>query len=138
MPNLIALVLSNWKLIIIILAFAVSNAWSLNHGMNIVEAEQEAALSLQRENNLRINTEVSDDLSKKYTALRKRYDDLIRVRQASSVSNTNTSGRDNARPTANGLHGDVGETVGYPLMLQADLQTQQLIACQNWIREISK
>lgn len=133
MANLAILILNNWKPIVIALAFIISNGWSLNHGMGIVQREQAAAISRSRENNLKVNTEVSNELQAKYTALRKRYDALNRMRTASNMRISDTSSGHNATSGAVGFSGGMDAVVG-TLMFQADIQAQQLIACQNWIR----
>jgi hypothetical protein len=131
--NALAILLQYWKPLVIVLLLLVSNAWSLNHGMVLVEREQDAAISRQRENNLKVNTEVSDALQKKYASLRHRYDDIIRMRQTGGLLLSPTTGRPDAAPCTNGLSGEI-----LSLMLQADLNTQQLIALQTWIKTIGK
>lgn len=105
-------------------------------GASDMQKEWDAAVSNARANNIKINTEVSDDLQKNYTALRKRYD-AMRVRYAGDLRASDTTSGHNAAAPRIGLPWQVYEPLA-ALMLQADLQTQQLIGCQNWIRKLSE
>lgn len=128
------LVKNNWKPLLIILALLVSHAWAYRHGMLAVEAEWAEAVSNQRANNLIRNERVSNALQTENANLRKRYDDLKRLRSSGSVRTGNPAIGCNAATCGNGLSGEVADSIGI-LMLQADLQTKQLIACQDWIRK---
>lgn len=87
------------------------------------------------ERNLQLNNEVSDALQKQHDITRSRYDD-IRVRSSGRVF-VSASGKCDERASNKGVSGDVGETIAR-LMRDAELQTNQLIACQEWIRRTAE
>lgn len=62
----------------------------------------------------------------------------LRPKSDSSMSgNSRTPREHNGTPSGNGLSWE-NTTAIVELMQKADLQTQQLLACQAWIREISQ
>lgn len=134
--TLIPWILNNWKPLLISALLIATHVYALNYGMEIKQAEWDVARTKALENNLKINAEVSNDYQKKLADIRKRYD-ALRLRTAGSVPNANTPLGHNAAPAGTGFPWKVAEPIG-DLMLLADTQTQQLLACQNWIREQSK
>ena len=129
------LILANWKPLAVILACVVLYAWGYLNGMN---REKEAWLEAKlkaTEINLKINNEVSDELQKRHGISRNRYD-AIRLRAAGRVFICAT-GRCDAGASAKGLSGDLGEEVTR-MMLDAQRQTDQLTACQRWIKNHQK
>lgn len=134
MPVLPAII-KYWKPLAVILACVVLYAWGYLNGINNEkDAWQEARLKAT-ERNLKINNEVSDELQKRYGISRNRFES-IRLRASGRVF-VCPSGRRDAGCTAKGLSGDLGEEVTR-MMLDAQRQTEQLIACQQWIRSQAK
>lgn len=131
------LLLKYWKPLAVVLAALLVFGYGYKLGNDHLQAEWDKALLRQHENNLKVNTEVSDAYQKKLADLRKRYD-ALRMRPPGSVPIPNTPGRADAAPGTNGFHGCMAEVDGYSLMFQGDIQTQQLIALQNWVQTISK
>jgi hypothetical protein len=128
-------IIKYWKPIAIITGSIVLYGCGYLNGMNSEkEAWQEARLKAT-ELNLKINNEVSNELQTKHGISRNRYD-AIRLRAAGRVFICAT-GRCDAGASAKGLSGDLGEEVTR-MMLDAQRQTDQLIACQNWIRSQKK
>ena len=125
--------LQYWKPIAIALILIVSNAYSYKSGMDSEKHEWEIAVSESRANNLKINAEVSNDYQKKIADLRKRYD-ALRVRPEGGVQPTNSASGFNAAAITNGFHVEL--SAPYALMLEADLNTQQLIALQEWVKSV--
>lgn len=124
--------LANWKPIIAVLGSALLYAWGYLNGMNHEQASWQRAKLAAAEYNLKLNNEVSNELQKRHGISRSRYD-AIRLRAAGRVFICAT-GRCDAGASAKGLSGDLGEEVTQ-MMLDAQRQTDQLIACQNWIRQ---
>lgn len=114
------------------LAFALVAGFSYMKGRQHEQASWEAAKVKQIERQLKINSEVSNEYQKKVSGLRKRHDDFVRL-HLDSLRIRAASGCD-AAPGTNGLHGGIREI--HRLMMQADLQTQQLIALQGWINKM--
>lgn len=124
--------LANWKPIIAVLGSALLYAWGYLNGMNSEKEAWQRARLAAAEYNLKLNNEVSNELQQRHGISRSRYD-AIRLRAAGRVFICAT-GRCDAGASAKGLSGDLGEEVTR-MMLDAQRQTDQLIACQNWIRQ---
>ena len=133
MPSLILWMINNWKAFAVVLALVlVAYGNGYVSGARNVQAQWDSALLKQNERNLITNTEVSNDYAKKMANLRKRYD-ALRLRKASGVFNANPASGTHAATPAAGLSGGVGEDAD-TLMFDADANTQQLMALQEWIR----
>jgi hypothetical protein len=130
MPVLPAII-KYWKPLAVSLACVVLYAWGYLNGINNEkDAWQEARLKAT-ERNLKINNEVSDELQKRYGISRNRCNDL-RLRASGRLFICPT-GRCDAGASSKGFSGDLGEDVT-KMICDAELQTEQLIACQQWIR----
>lgn len=100
-------------------------------------AAQESVIDVER-NQANKTAEVSRDYQNRIAALNKRYAEWVRIDAATRnlPKVPNTPGGHNGTPSGVALSRDIPAISG--LMHLADLQTQQLIACQNWIRQQSR
>lgn len=129
-------VLNNWRVIAVISIGISLFVFGHVTGANRVQSRWDEAIRAEQAEavkaatkNLKVNAEVSDELQKKYAALRRRYDELVRMRSETDMPTVaNTASGHHAATGTNGFHGNI-----FALLMQADLQTQQLIACQKWI-----
>lgn len=132
---MLSLVLNNWKPIAIALLVVTLYGYGYLNGMESVQREWEKARLTQLEVNIRINSEVSNDYQKRIAAIRKRYD-AFKLRETGRMPVPNPAFRPDAATITNEFSRGMGEVT--TLMLEADLQTQQLISLQEWINNVSK
>ena len=114
----------------VIVVFGFGYLKGINHERTIW---QEAKMR-QLENNLVINSEVSHELQANNNATRSRYD-TIRLHAKGRVYISNTAAGCNETSRNTGVLGDVGANVTR-MMRDAELQTAQLKACQEWIKRL--
>ena len=124
--------LKYWKPLSIALAVTLLAGFSYMKGRQHEAATWEAAKVKQIERQLKINSEVSNEYQKTVAGLRRRHDDFIRMHLDSL--RVRTACRPDAEAGTDGLYRNIREL--HKLMLQADLQTQQLIALQEWVKRM--
>jgi hypothetical protein len=139
MINPLSLLLSNGRLVAIGLAvlFVFSAGWK-THSLiteareaDIIKKAQQQVIEKQHEF-IKKAAEADNDYQFKISALRKRYNDIVKLRAGDNnlPCITPAPGKPDAPPRGTGLYGQA--LVG--LLFQADQQTQQLIALQEWIK----
>jgi hypothetical protein len=144
MPNLIAWGLSNIRAIALVAAivFIYGAGWK-THSLiyeareaRVIKAAQDLVIEKQKEW-IKSNEKADYTYQQKINALRKRYDDLVRLRTGNNhlPGVAPPTGLDNAGAGAKGLPWNIPKDID-ALMFQADEQTQRLIACQDWIKAV--
>ena len=125
-----------WKPLGAVLAVAVIYGYGYLKGMQAEQASWQEARLKQAEHNIALNNEVSDELQTNHGITRSQYDAVL-LRATGRVLITDTPGRCDETARNHGISGDVGQNVT-KLMRDAQLQTQQLKACQDWIKRLKQ
>lgn len=138
--------LANWKLLAITGAFLASFSAGWYVRAEIAESRQERALAAQEKalieectRQQKLTQEVSDAYQKRLSATTTRYNDAVRQLRASSGNAlpAGAAGRHDAAASGERFYwtDEAVARAALDLAATADRQTQQLLACQDFVRK---